>query len=65
VKTALALLLGSVTLVAVIITVCVVAAVLGAIKVALVPELAKLPTAGFTVQVTPEFDVPLILHVSV
>jgi hypothetical protein len=64
VKTALALLLGSATLVAVIVTVCVVEAVLGAIYVAVVPELTKLPSDGFTVQVTPKMDVPVTVAVS-
>jgi hypothetical protein len=64
VKTALALLVESATLVAVIVTVCVVGAVLGAIKVAVVPELAKLPRDGFTVQVTPVVDVPVTVAVS-
>jgi hypothetical protein len=64
VKTALALLVGSATLVAVIVTVCVVGAVLGAINVAVVPELAKLPSDGFTVQVTPVLDAPVTVAVS-
>jgi hypothetical protein len=64
VKTALALLLGSATLVAVIVTVWAVGAVLGAINVAVVAVLAKLPSDGFTVQVTPVLDAPVTVAVS-